>query len=466
MFWLFWAARTPAEKRLETAIFGMTSALVFSPLLFEATVRFHAVSNWTAAALLFAFAVFGLLVSWRKDLLLVATIAVLTGIGTGAALLVTTYDALPFTFVFLGIAGAVEVSACLDHWLGERWLTAIVADLSVLLATWLVTNERGLPEGYTSIPRGALLGAQMTLLAIYLSSTIVRTLFRGFTFGGFETAQCVLVFLTGLGGGLRLADQDARVAPALGILTLAFAAACYLVSFHRLDGAEQHGRNFYTYSTFAILLTIAGSGILLSGMPLAAAWGALAIAGSAIPRLTAQIHGGLYLLLALGVSGALQQSAELLLGSRAWSGGEPWALAVGATTAGICYLFRAHNGEWAGHSLRMAKAASVLLLSAGILAGLLTFGYHAIFGAEASHDYCATLRTAVIVAVELVLAWRGTNPVFVYPVMLLGGWRLVTIDLQQDGKPALMLSLLVYGAALMLLPRMLRTRGPSTASES
>ena len=46
----------------------------------------------------------------------------------------------------------MEVSACLNHWLRERWLTATAADLAVLLATWLVTMEHGVPEGYAAIP--------------------------------------------------------------------------------------------------------------------------------------------------------------------------------------------------------------------------------------------------------------------------------------------------------------------------
>ena len=78
--------------------------LVLSPLLFEATVRFHAISTWTAGALLLAFTLFGLAVSWRKDLLIVATFATLAGLGTSAALLLATHDVLPFTFVLLAIA--------------------------------------------------------------------------------------------------------------------------------------------------------------------------------------------------------------------------------------------------------------------------------------------------------------------------------------------------------------------------
>jgi hypothetical protein len=107
MLWLVWAARTPAARRLEAALHGLTSVLVLSPLLFEATTSLHAISTWTAGAILFAFTLFGLAVSWRKDLLIVATFATLAGLGTSAALLWSTLDVLPFTFVFLAIALAI-----------------------------------------------------------------------------------------------------------------------------------------------------------------------------------------------------------------------------------------------------------------------------------------------------------------------------------------------------------------------
>ena len=151
-----------------------------------------------------------------KDLLIVATIATLAGLGTAAALLMATHDVLPFTLVFLAIAAAVEASACLDHWLSERWLAATAADLAVLLATWLVTNERGLPPAYAPIPHAWLLAAQVALLAIYLSSTIVRTLLRGFTFTGFETAQCA--------AGVPHQRVAAGYGPAMALVAVAAAA--------------------------------------------------------------------------------------------------------------------------------------------------------------------------------------------------------------------------------------------------
>jgi hypothetical protein len=473
MLWLVWAARTPASRRLEAALHGLTSVLVLSPLLFEAVTSLHAISTWTAAATLLAFTLFGMAVSWRKDLLIVATFATLAGLGTSAALLLATHDVLPFTFLFLAIALAMEASACLNHWLSGRWLTATAADLAVLLATWLVTNEHGLPEGYAAIPHAALLGAQVALLGIYLTSTIVRTLLRGFTFTWFETAQCAVAFLISVGGGLQLSGADVRVAPALGLLALVCAAACYLVSFLMLDRGGELSRNFHTYATFGFLLAVAGSRILLSGAAAAVAWSVLAVAaiwvGGVFLRLTLKVHGCIFLLLALAASSALEQAAGLLLGERTWPGGAPWAIWSGALTAALCYVLGTRQGaavtpSWSSRALRILVAGTAVLLVAGIAAGLLTAGYHAIFGADATHAYCATMRTFVLSAAALLLAWsagRWDRPEFgrlVYPVMALGAYRMIGVDLRQDRTAALFLSLLLYGGALILLPKLIRAR--------
>ena len=477
LLWLVWAARTPAARRIETALRSLTSVLVLAPLLWEATLRFHAISTWTAGAILLLFTVFGLAVSWRKDLLVVATITTLAGLGTAAGLLMATHDVLPFTYVFLATAAAVEASACLDHWLSERWLAAITADLSVLLATWLVTNARGLPEAYAPIPHSWLLASQMLLLAIYLSSTIIRTLLRGFTFTAFETAQCALAFLIGVGGGLRLSNQSSAV----GALALACAAACYVVSFALLDRAGSHSRNFYTYSTFGILLALAGSRILLSDAAASGSWLALAIgciwAGGFFGRLTLQVHGAVYLLLALVSSGALEQAGDFLLGTATWPGEKPAAIGAGALAAAFCYLLaarhrRAERGPWSLQAFRLVVAGALVWLAAGIAAGALTTAYHALFGAGASHAYCATLHTGVLAAAALLLAWAGSRwnrlelSRLIYPVMIAGAYRLVVEDLHQDRKVALFLSLLLYGAALMALPRLHRSDAISPTAGS
>lgn len=465
--WLGWAARSPAVERLKTAIHSLTAVLVLAPLLWEATIRFHVIGPWQAAAVLLVFAVFGMAISWRKSLLIVSTFATLAALGTAAALLLATHDVLPFTFLFLAVAAAIEASACLDHWLSERWLGATAADLAVLLATWLVTNERGLPQGYAPIPHAWLLTAQVALLTIYLSSTIVRTLYRGFSFTGFETAQCVIAFAISLSGGLQMA-------PAMAAVMLVCAAACYLASFVLLERQGASSRNFYTYSTFGILLALAGSRILLSSAAAGWVWSGLAIgciwAGGSFGRLTLQMHGGIYLLLALASSGGFQEATGLLLSETLWPGERQMALWTGLAATAAAYALMMHYGienhpSKSLRALRSAIAASFVWLAAAITAGMLTGIYHLVLGAGATHAYCAAMRTGVLAGFALVLAWVGPRwnraelSLLIYPAMILGGYRLVAEDLHQGHKGALFFSLLLYGAVLTALPRLKRSAG-------
>ena len=90
--------------------------------------------------------------------------------------------------------------------------------------------------------------------------------------------------------------------------------------------------------------------------------------------------------------------------------------------------------------------------------------YDAARAAFAVHAYCATLRTSVVTLSALGLAWAGTRwnisefLRLTYPAMVLGAYRLVAEDLRQERTTALFLSLLVYGTALMALPRLKRAR--------
>jgi hypothetical protein len=68
------------------------------------------------------------------------------------------------------------------------------------------------------------------------------------------------------------------------------------------------------------------------------------------------------------------------------------------------------------------------------------------------------MRTGTLAVTALALARFGLIRLG-YPAMLLGAWRLAMVDLHQEQKTALILSLLVYGAALMVMPRVGRAAG-------
>ena len=468
--WLVLAARTAPRQRLAAAIHGVTSVLILMPLLWETLIRFHAISSRTAAGVLVFFCAFGLAISWRKNLSVIASTTTLAGVVTAVALLMGTYDLAPFTLALLAVAALVETSACLDHWLGLRWVVALVADLAVLLLVSLVTRQGGLPEGYAPIPKTAALAALILLLAIYLSSTIVRTLWRHSIFSVFEAAECVVAFLISIGGALSLFHGNPAGVHAVALFTLAGGAACYFVSFAFLERAAAQDRNFFVYSTYGLMLAFTGSRILVSGIALAVILSALALVclrtGKRADRMTLKWHGTLYLLLAAALSGLSSWAAARLLGAAtAWVPPRPAAW-IGAAAALAGYLMawrspRTGNWPWPRRLVVLLVAANCAWTVAGMAAGALTAACGSFAGVQAA-SFCPTLRTAALTLLSVALAWSGTRwPRFelvwlVYPFMALTAYKLLAQDFVEGQTMALFVSLFLYGGALVLLPRILQ----------
>ena len=469
--WLVLAARKPSDQRVVAAVHTSTSVLILMPLVWEATVRFQAISCWTAASILFLFSAFGLAISWRKNLSVIASITVLAGVGTGLALLAATHNLAPFTLDLVATAAAVEFSACLRHSLGLRWIVAFAADLAILLLTYILTRGEGLPEGYAAIPAGVAIAAQVSLLVIYLSSTTVRTLFEGFRVTTFETTQWLLAFLLSMGGALRVAREDAAAIGAVSIFSLICGAACYVVSFAFLGRAGKHDRNFYTYTTFGLLLVFGGSRLLVSGIALAVVLSILALvclwAGRESGRMTLKWHGTLYLVSASVLSGLTTWAAARLLRPGAdWvsPGPEAW---IGASAAILGYAMawrssRSGSWPWPRRLVVLVLAANCAWVLAGLAEGALIALCSGLGSTARVALFRPTLRTAVLVAMSLTMAWSGTRwrrfeaVWLVYPFMVLTAYKLAIQDLPDGQTLPLFASLFLFGGALVLLPRIVQ----------
>lgn len=454
VLWLVWAARTAAPSRVQRALYTVTSALILGPLLWESTLRFRALSTWTAASILFAVTLFGWMIAWRRNLPEISSIGTIAGVLTAIALLVGTHDVVPFLLVLFGIAGVREISTCVNNDEShDHWITAAAADLTLLLAIYLLTLPRGLPESYAYVPRFAVVAAAVALPGIYLSSTLFRTLRRGSRFGLFEAGQLGITVILAVGGGVRLGDSVTVVV--IGTACLVYATVCYAVF------PMATGRSIHAYLAFGFLLAIAGARMLLE-----ARWTAVACIGLAVIFLRAtspavRRYGSGYLLSALAFSGALEQAGGWLLGS-SHDLAAILPLAVAAAVALACFAVSVREP---GRSvLRMVLAGIAFWQSAGFAAAVLADAYHAGFGAAAPHGYCATFRTVVLAAGAVLIAWAGSHwkglliTPLIYPVLVLGAYRLLMLDLRQDSKSALVLSLLAYGAALILVPRLAEFR--------
>ncbi len=460
--WLVFAARRAADNRMHSAIYALTSALILAPMLWETTVRFHLLPVESASAVLLAFVLLGLTIAWKRNVSSIASIVTLTTLGATAALFRETHDTTACVVTVLVVAAAVEFSACRDRWMRLRWIVAVAADLTVLLVTVMVTVAPTPGEGIVAPSLGLVLASQIALLTIYLSSTVDRTIFRKLKIIRFEIGQTSVAFLVSILGALRLAGIDHAAAAGVGWFCLTGGAACYLVSFAILERARERDHNFYAYSTFAILLTLAGCWVLMADPMLAGAWSLLAVAAICAAfrrdRDTLRVHSAIYLILAMVTAELVPQSLGRIMGTSAQAGHLP-SIGYLLTLAGsgLCYIALVRLGNRSeAHWMDLVEATLSVALVCLAATGL---------AASAIYRYvspAAPLRTALITAFALGAAWAGLHwrrrelTWLAYPLMALSGFKLLTEDFQQGRSLTLFASLIFFGGGLIVLPRLLR----------
>ena len=80
----------------------------------------------------------------------------------------------------------------------------------------------------------------------------------------------------------------------------------------------------------------------------------------------------------------------------------------------------------------------------------------------------ATVRTSVLAAAALALAWAGRSERFresawlLYPLLAAGGLKLLVEDLPRSRPATLFIALALYGGALIVAPRLSRGAGIAT----
>ena len=138
-----------------------------------------------------------------------------------------------------------------------------------------------------------------------------------------------------------------------------------------------------------------------------------------------------------------------------------WITALAVLLCFGAAIRRSDTGGTPAHSgFLLAVSALLTWHCAGLAAGALT----ALLNTAAGGAYSATARTGVITLGSLVLAWSGSRfaraelSALVFPLMLLGAYKLVAQDFRGERTMALFLSLLLYGGALTMLPRLLQSR--------
>jgi hypothetical protein len=299
---------------------------------------------------------------------------------------------------------------------------------------------------------------------LYVTSLVARTLRHGRPVAFFEVLQVTLAVVLGFGGAWAIVGP--AVAPAVGATSLLLGALGYAAAFAFVERRHGHARNFYFYSTGGGLLSALGTRLLLGDAALGVAWGLIALVaaglGRRFDRMTLRFHAAVYVWGAAVVSGLLGTATASLVGpgvqGPALPAGAAW-LAGGALLA-VYALLGSHAAERSRGRDQVPEVvvAALLVWAAG---GTVVAAALAVLASSGAAE-AATLRTAVLAGLAVALgpaARRWSRPELgwlVYPLLALGGLKLVAEDLGAGRASTLFLSLVLYGGALILAPRLLR----------
>jgi len=461
--WMIWAVRTHATSRFASVTYGITSALILSPLLWESTVRFQVLPPIFAAVELVAFAVLALALAWPRNLQVIPSVATLVTIITALALMIATHDLVPLTSALLAVALAIEVAACLGLRLTMRPVSAIAANFAVWLLVDVMTSSEGVVEGYHPTRPTPLVLLCLALLVIYGGSIGIRTFWLRQRITLLEIAQGVAACVLAAFGALRATHGSA--APALGVLFLLLAAACYWGALLRF-AEETQTRNRRFCASVAAALLLAGSFLLFPTNLQVPFLSLAAVAAAFVYTRTGNLSLGMHacscLVAAAAVSPLPNYAGNALAGTM--PAAPVWGVWIVPVSAGLCYAIGSQRAQDTRRRLLWIVPAALAAFAGAALAVVaIVFLASGHLGLDAS--LLSVIPTAVTCSLALILGFLGVRWKRVelgwvaYAAVAFGTLKLLLEDLWLGNAASLMVSLLFYGLILILLPRLTRWRG-------
>jgi len=436
---------------------GISALLVACPLLFELVARLHLAGSAAATAALAAVATALLLASLRRRLHFLAWLALGGSTATALALMFQSERAVPGA-IFLAVLG-VETAwlGYVRGWRTLRWLAAAAADLCALGVA-----VRSLSPFTAEGPRAAM-ACLAVLLGLSLLSLAARTLLLRAGAGPFEVAQTAGAVGAGLGGAALISAHTATSATSFGAVAAACGLAAYAAAFTLRDRDRPGPSNFPFFAGVGALLSLSGTALWLGPEARAGAWGALAVAAAALARRPGQqslsVHAAAYALgsaLAAGLPALF--AASLLAAPESGWPTVPWTMVLALLSAGAsaCIAAGGLRGE-APLAARLAGLVLLLLVGAGAAS---IAAARLVPLALAAPGAAGAVRTVILVATAVILAFLGRRVAWreatwlAYAALVLAGLKIVLEDLPGGRPAALVVSFAVYGAALLLLPRL------------
>jgi hypothetical protein len=443
---------------------GLSAALVGFPLVWEITARFALVSPATGAAVLGGFTGLLLVGARRARHQSVAWFAAIGAVVTALTLAAGTADALSYTAVLALLGIATLWLGYIDEWVGLRWPVAAATDLMVLVVTVQALRPGAENAGAIAV--------QLSVLAMYLGSFAARMLFLGREVIPFEVLQTAAAVCVGFGGALAVLSMSGASVVPLGIAACIAGAVTYGFAFAYVEPRRLR-RNLAFFTSLAAVFTLGGVVVVLPRAPAVLVIGGLALLcaewSRRSKRLTLAIHAFVFAAAMASRSGLLASTTIALLApatDMAAALDLSMLLALVTLAASVAWPADARVrtlATAAARTLRISRQALLLWTVSGVVVA----GLAAVLvgpGTPGARDgaVLAAIRTVVMAVLTTVLiavpgrsdrverVWLG------YAMLGLVAIKLLAEDLPRGRPSTLFVALAVYGAALVLAPRLAR----------
>jgi hypothetical protein len=469
LLWVLLANRAARGDAYESATFhGVSAAIIGFPLFWETTLKFRYLTPVESAAALTLFTSVPLAVAWFREMRGFALVIGAPAAATMLALGFATRTLPPFVVALLLLGLATLLLAYDRQWYLLAAIVALIADFGIAVAA-IVRLARPDGEALTSLGPAFLCAALAALGAVYLGTFSFLVFLRRRNLEFLEVAQVVAVLAVGLGGFAATAVAFPSARPALGSSVFVLAAACYVGAYPLLREERASNRTFMVYSAAAAAAGLVAACLSFRGGALSVvlAVGALvcSAAGSRMRSVSLGVHGALYVSAAAVSSGLLWETIAVLSGAELvpemWWRVAPWC--VFFVSAAVVLLRPGTADVLFERRFRGVRLPALALtaLTLGAVVVSAAFGLVAEIG-ERELTESSVLRTAVLAGSAVLLALLSRRERFaqarwlVIPWLLFGGAKLAAQDLP-SGKPSVLFgSLAIYGAALIVAPRLLR----------
>ncbi len=467
--WLFLAdRRSLSHPGVSSAFYAVTFALTAFPLLGEVTARFDVLRPVPSALAFGASALALTWVGWRRQFTLGIWAGLVMAVFIVGGTIVQTRQAIPFLFMLIAFALAVDFAASKLRRTVLRAAACALIDVAVFAFSVVQLFSEKYVLAATAVP--------LTLFAGFMLFYSLRAQFEKRWLSLFERIQACAVLLVGyLAAVLMTRQTEGTPVTVLGVASVVMGAIAYAVAYFLFVVPGKNRVEAWFDTSYALVGLLTGSWLILEepGFAWAGIGVLFAMLGTRDRHAALPLHAAVCALAAALGSGLAAAVVDAFWGDPR-KGLRPldvpcltaWAVAL------IAYLApleptraRSTAAASAGKTLALALAVA----GAGALAVSQLISPVAGSGLRTDLGWSSALRTSILAASAVGLAAASRVARFrqakylVYPVLGVGALKLLLQDFPNGRALTLFVAFVLIGAASVAAPRIRHKEASRTA---